>query len=68
MSKNVTGFKPAGVKLPYGTMCWSAPEVLKGENGRCSADIWSLGICLLEMVLFKLPFAEASGAYSYVFR
>eukprot|EP00117_Sycon_ciliatum_P003122 scpid33064/ scgid8048/ Probable serine/threonine-protein kinase DDB_G0267514 len=40
-----------------GTPQWTAPEVLNDSKYRLSADIYSFGIVLLEIVTNKLPFA-----------
>ena len=39
-----------------GTTCYMSPERLNGENYSYSADVWALGLILLEL---------ASGAYPY---
>jgi serine/threonine protein kinase/tetratricopeptide (TPR) repeat protein len=45
-----------------GTLGYMAPEQLRGELVEPSADIFSLGCVLFEMVTAKKPFARASGA------
>jgi eukaryotic-like serine/threonine-protein kinase len=45
-----------------GTLGYMAPEQLRGEAVDASADIFSLGCILYEMVTAKKPFARGSGA------
>ena len=45
-----------------GTLGYMAPEQLKGELVTASADIFSLGCMLYEMVTAKRPFQRPSGA------
>jgi serine/threonine protein kinase len=40
-----------------GTAAWSAPEVLKGEDMRGSADVYSFGVILWEIVTGDVPWA-----------
>ena len=42
-----------------------APEVLKGEEYSVKADIWSLGICLFEMIYGYCPY-EANSIYNLI--
>ena len=45
----------------FGTFNYLAPEVylnLKGKKKRSSADIWSFGITLYEMIFGRLPFTK----------
>ena len=45
-----------------GTVQYMAPEVVRGENADFSADIWSLGCVLYELIWRKPLFTE--GSYS----
>ena len=45
-----------------GTVQYMAPEVVRGENADFSADIWSLGCVLYELMWRRPLFAE--GSYS----
>lgn len=38
-----------------GTPAWMAPEVLSGETYTMSADVWSLGVIIWEMVMREEP-------------
>lgn len=52
----------------FGTFNYLAPEMhvsYDGEKTRNSADVWSLGVTLYEMIFWRLPFTkEANGIVS----
>lgn len=41
-----------------GTANWMAPEVIRQESFGRSADMWSFGCTVMEMVTGKLPWSE----------
>lgn len=41
-----------------GTPHYLAPEVIVGKGYTKNADLWSLGICLYELLCGRVPFAE----------
>ncbi|KAG8702874.1 hypothetical protein FRC09_004486 [Ceratobasidium sp. 395] len=44
-----------------GSPRWTAPEVLDGEKASPPADVYALGITILEMVTGKLPWSELTS-------
>lgn len=49
-----------------GTQAYTAPEVFTPPYEARIADIWSLGICLFEMVTFHKPFIEQPNPKKFV--
>ncbi|XP_039746824.1 lymphokine-activated killer T-cell-originated protein kinase homolog isoform X2 [Pararge aegeria] len=49
----------AGKAVYFGTMAWSAPEVLSGAETGGAADVWALGLTLWEMLALAPPHARA---------
>ena len=41
-----------------GTPYWMAPEVIKGQEYDAKADIWSLGVLIMEMMQGDPPYVE----------
>ena len=46
----------AEIGTTAGTLCYMAPEVLRGKPPGPSSDLWSFGALLHEMLLGRLPF------------
>eukprot|EP01133_Synstelium_polycarpum_P015920 gene15920-18924_t len=42
-----------------GSPYWMPPEMIRGEHHSYPADIWSFGVCLLEMMFKKPPHRES---------
>jgi serine/threonine protein kinase len=46
-----------------GTVCWMAPEVIKGKKAYTNkADVWSLGIMLIELIFGQPPYLNLPQA------
>ncbi|ELR14073.1 protein kinase domain containing protein [Acanthamoeba castellanii str. Neff] len=41
-----------------GTPCWTAPEIIKGDNYSEKADVYSFGIVMWEVLTRKVPYAD----------
>ncbi|KAF4699801.1 hypothetical protein FOZ62_008013 [Perkinsus olseni] len=60
----MTGESNRDAKLPLGcvgTHHWMAPEILRGEEYSQSADVYSFGMILWEMVYRMIPYAHLSA-------
>ncbi|XP_060190010.1 mitogen-activated protein kinase kinase kinase 18-like [Lycium barbarum] len=51
-----------------GTPMFMAPEVARGEEQRCPADIWALGCTIIEMATGGSPWANVTNAASLLYR
>lgn len=43
-------------KSKVGTICWMAPEIIRGGQYTAKVDVWSLGIMILELILGQPPY------------
>jgi serine/threonine protein kinase len=53
------------INIRLGTDKYNSPERFKGSYDGYKADIYSLGICLLEMIVGLVPFLKSSGDCKY---
>jgi len=44
-----------------GTVTYMSPERIRNENYSCAADIWSLGLTILECATGKFPYDVNEG-------
>lgn len=51
-----------GAPAMYGTLPYMAPELLRGDVAGPTADVWALGVILVEMLTGRRPFQGASEA------
>lgn len=51
-----------------GTPIFMAPEVARGEEQGCSADVWSLGCTVIEMSTGKTPWLERGDPFKLMYR
>jgi len=65
IAERLQGGRIYGVK---GTPLFMAPEVILGKGYTCSADLWSLGVCLYDFMVGRFPFADDSASNPEVFR
>jgi len=50
-----------GTGAIVGTLCYMAPEVLRGQAGDYRSDLWALGVVIYEAASGKLPFRGGTG-------
>lgn len=53
-----------------GTIAFTAPEVLRGEDYGRSSDVWSVGCCVVEMITTRPPWniAHFENEYSLLYK
>jgi serine/threonine protein kinase len=56
------------MKTCTGTAFYMAPEVIEGNGYMRSADIWSFGVTVFEMVAGKPPFSHLDNAVAVMFQ
>ncbi|PHT43194.1 hypothetical protein CQW23_17219 [Capsicum baccatum] len=58
----------ASAETISGTPMFMAPEVARGEEQGCPADIWALGCTIIEMAIGRLPWANVTNAASLLYQ
>lgn len=51
-----------------GTPPYMAPEVIRGDGYTTAADFWSLGVCLYEFMVGRLPFGDGAQGHEEIFK
>ena len=53
-----------------GTIAFTAPEVLRGEDYGRSSDVWSVGCCVVEMITTRPPWniSHFENEYSLLYK
>ena len=46
---------------PYGTLCFAAPEILRGKSYDKSVDLWSIGIITYFLLCGNLPYFDENS-------
>lgn len=52
----------------FGTPHYTAPEVVAGNGYSFFADLWSLGICLYELLVGMVPFGDEEEDPYYIYQ
>ena len=70
-SKQLAGLATASLednlKTISGSVPWMAPEVIKQTGHGLSADIWSLGALVIEMITAKHPWHQFTNSLAGMF-
>jgi serine/threonine protein kinase len=51
-----------------GTPHYMAPEIVEGKGYNFSVDVWSMGVCLFELLTGSVPFGEVQTTSIYIER
>ncbi|KAJ8533222.1 hypothetical protein ON010_g14032 [Phytophthora cinnamomi] len=46
---------------PIGSIRWQSPEILRGEQPSFMSDVYSLGMCILEVVTRRIPWEDCGS-------